>query len=98
MATHPPSAYPFLNLNDMAIKPPITTNSVTNFAPSTIQSDAEHTHILIHPNFPSLCTSFLAHKRQCGSQHEKALYATPSTFTWQHLVRRLIAKRPLVFM
>lgn len=98
MAMYSESAFTFLNLKDLAIKPPITTNSVTNFTTSSIKSDAENTYILIHPNFPSLCTAFLTHKRQHGSKYEQTLYASPAAFTWRDLVRRLIAKRTIVFM
>ena len=98
MSPQPASAYPFLNLQALKVKPPIKTNSVTDFDPETIKQDAENTHIIIHPNFPLLCDAFLSHKRFHGSKYEKALYETEETFIWQHLVRRLIAKRPLVFM
>jgi hypothetical protein len=85
-----------LNHNNLAIKPPTTANLVKNFDPQTIHSDASSTHIIIHAKFPSLINAFLAHKRAHGSSHEKALY-TP-TFTWKHLVTRLITKRPLSFV
>lgn len=98
MTTQSASAYPFLNLQALQVKPPIKTNSVTNFDPEIIEQDAQNTHILIHPSFPALCEAFFAHKRTHGSKYEKSLYATPEEFTWQDLVRRLIAKRPLVFV
>lgn len=87
----------FLNFK-AAPKPPITTNSVKNYSPSIIRSDAETTHIVIHPRFPRLAEAFLAHKRSHGSSVEKTLYATRETFTWQNLTSRLLTKRPLVFM
>ena len=96
--TDPNTNFKFLNLNDMDVKPSISTNSITNFDPSTVKSDAQTTHILIHPNFPALCSTFLFHKRQSGSKFEKELYGIPESYTWKDLTRRLIAKRPLVFM
>ena len=97
MATPSPD-WSFLTLSKPKVKPPITTNSVTNFPPTTIRSDAESTHITIHPGFPDLAQAFLTHKRTQGSSFEKELYATDETFTWRDLVARLIVKRPLVFM
>lgn len=88
----------FLTFDKLTIKPPTKANSVKNFSHITILSDAEATHIVIHSRFPTLAQSFLAHKRIHGSHFERALYATPETFTWQDLTARLIAKRPLVFM
>ncbi|KAF2852284.1 hypothetical protein T440DRAFT_39193 [Plenodomus tracheiphilus IPT5] len=89
---------PIMNLNHsrLPIAPPTTANLIKNFDPQTITSDALSTHIIIHPRFPSLLTSFLTHKRRHGSPYEKALY-TPS-FTWRHQVARLLEKRPLTFM
>ncbi|KAH9877133.1 hypothetical protein IAQ61_002496 [Plenodomus lingam] len=85
-----------LNHSRLAIPPPTTTNLISNFSPQTITSDALSTHIIIHPRFPTLATAFLTHKRLHGSSFEKTLY-TPS-FTWRHLVARLLEKRPLTFM
>lgn len=87
----------FLNF-DLDVQPPIHTNSVKNFDPSVIASDAKATHIVVHTRFPALVEDFLNFKRKHGSTHEKELYATPETFTWQDETARLIAKRPLVFM
>ena len=94
--THDP--WSFLTFDRLIVKPPITTNSVKNFDPASIAEDAKATRIVIHPCFPALVEAFLEHKRAHGSRYEKALYATSTTFTWQHEVRRLIEKRPLVFM
>ena len=82
----------------MEVEAPITANSVTNFDPETVNADADGTHIIVHPKFPDLCKDFLKHKRKNGSKYEKDIYATADSFQWQDLVRRLIAKRPLVFM
>ena len=90
--------YPFLTFDKLEVKPPIDTNSVTNFDPAIIKQDAEGTQIVLHPRFPALIEAFLEHKRAHGSQHEKALYGTPDSFTWKQEVSRLIDKRPLVFM
>jgi hypothetical protein len=77
------------------LEPPIQTNSVKNFDPSTIASDAANTRIVVHPRFPRLIDAFLQHKRDHGSPHETALYAD---MTWQAETARLIEKRPFVFM
>ncbi|KAF2163348.1 hypothetical protein M409DRAFT_68623 [Zasmidium cellare ATCC 36951] len=86
----------FLTPQNLTVQPPIKTNSIKNFNPATIASDAASTNIVIHPRFPKLATTFLNHKRLKGSPAEKALY-TPA-FTWQDLTSRLITARPLVFM
>ena len=82
----------------MEIEPPITANSATNFDATIVKADADGTHVIIHPKFPDLCDEFLKLKRKNGSKYEKHIYATDQSFRWQDLVRRLIAKRPLVFM
>lgn len=87
----------FLTYDRLIVKPPITTNSVKNFPPDIVRSDAESTHIVIHPRFPELVDRFLAYKRAHGSRYEKDLYHTEG-FTWKNLVSRLIIKRPMVFM
>lgn len=84
-----------LTPENMVVQPPTTTNRISNFPPADIAADARATHILIHPRFPALLTSFLAHKRAHGSSHEKALYAS---LTWQQLAARFIHARPLTFM
>ena len=86
---------PFLHLDSLVIEPPTTTNSIVNFPPSTIAADAKATHILVHPRYPALLTSFLAHKRVKGSVHERSLYADLS---WQQLAARFIHARPLSFL
>ena len=86
---------PFLHLDGLVVNPPTTTNSILNFPPANIASDAKSTHILIHPRYPALLTAFLAHKRTNGSIHERSLYADLS---WQQLVARFINARPLTFM
>ena len=91
-------SFPFLTLSNQSVKPPITTNSVVNFDPSAIAEDAAGTRIIVHARFPALVEAFLEHKRAHGSRYEKDLYATPESFTWKDEVRRLIEKRPLVFM
>ena len=88
----------FLTFDKLKVKPPITTNSTKTFDPETIAGDAQSTHIVVHHRFPALVEAFLEHKRSHGSQHEKDLYATPETFTWQQEVSRLIEKRSLVFL
>jgi len=85
----------FLHLDNRVVKPPTTTNSITNFPASNIAADAKSTHILIHSRYPTLLTAFLAHKRASGSIHERSLYADLS---WQHLVARFINARPYIFM
>lgn len=86
---------PFLTPDNMIIQPPTTTNRIRNFPPEQIASDAKATHIVAHPGFPELLETFLAHKRQHGSVHEKRLYAT---MTWQQLISRFFTHRPLTFM
>ncbi|KAI7360663.1 hypothetical protein KC354_g8679 [Hortaea werneckii] len=81
---------------DLAVKPPITTNSIANLDPNTIRKDAETTRVVVHPRFPALIEAFLTHKREHGSKCEKALYTASST--WRDEVARLIEKRPLVFV
>jgi hypothetical protein len=86
---------PFLHLNSLVIKPPTTTNSIINFPAATIAADAKATHILVHPRYSNLLTSFLAHKRANGSIYERSLYAD---FSWQQLAARFIQARPLAFL
>lgn len=86
---------PFLTPSNLVVKPPVKTNSILNYPPETIANDAKATHILIHPRYPTLLTSFLTHKRAHGSIHEKVLYAS---FAWQQLAARLLHARPLTFM
>lgn len=90
--------YPTLNLNCsyLPIKLPTTANQVENFDPNVIQADASSVRVILHTKFPSLVQDLLAHKRNHGSAHEKALYT--SSFTWRDEVARLVAKRPLMFM
>ncbi|PIA94115.1 hypothetical protein CB0940_08061 [Cercospora beticola] len=88
-------SFSFLKLDRMKVQPPITTNSVKNFDPKVIQSDAENTSITVHSTFPDFARRFVTHKIQHGSTIEKALYRD---MTWPALTRRLIEKRPLVFM
>ncbi|KAI5359695.1 hypothetical protein Slin14017_G092560 [Septoria linicola] len=89
------AGFNLLDFSNMAIEPPITTNSVKFFPTEIISADALNTRIVIHPRFPNLVQNFLRHKLQHGSQHEKSLY---QNLPWQDQVGRLIAKRPLVFM
>lgn len=84
-----------LTPENMVVQPPVTTNRISNFPPGDIAADARATHILIHPRYAALLTSFLVYKRAHGSSHEKALYAT---LTWQQLAARFINARPLTFM
>jgi hypothetical protein len=88
-------APPFLHLDSLVIKPPTTTNSIFNFATATVEADAKATYILVHPRYPALLSSFLAHKRVKGSIHERNLYAD---FSWQQLAARFINARPLSFL
>jgi hypothetical protein len=85
----------FLHLDSLVIKPPTVTNSILNFSPATIAADAKATHILVHPRYRALLTSFLAYKRVKGSVHERSLYADLS---WQQLAARFINARPLSFL
>ncbi|KAI0197589.1 hypothetical protein F4808DRAFT_452497 [Astrocystis sublimbata] len=84
------------NLPPTSTPPPITSNSVTNFARSAIQRDASHTRIVVHARFPLLVTQFLAHKRLRGSRVERSLYHARWTCTDQ--IARLVAKRALAFL
>lgn len=86
------------NIAKLKVKPPISSNSIRNFDPSMVGEDAANTHIVVHPRFPSLVEAFLAHKRKHGSKYEKELYSDSDKFTWRDEVKRLIEKRPLVFM
>ena len=88
-------SFSFLKLDRMKVQPPISTNSVKNFDPKVIQSDAENTSIIVHSTFPDFARRFVTHKIQHGSTIEKAFYRH---MTWPALTRRLIEKRPLVFM
>ena len=90
-----PDKWSFLTLSQPAVKPPIDTNSVTQFNPSTVRQDAEATRIIIHPRFPQLVQDFLDAKRSNGSKTEKTLYAP---MTWRDETTRLIEKRPLMFV
>ncbi|KAI7225807.1 hypothetical protein KC330_g9030 [Hortaea werneckii] len=81
---------------NLAVKPPITTNSIATFDFDTIRKDAERARVVVHSRFPDLIEAFLTHKREQGSAFEKALYT--ASFTWRDEVARLIEKRPLVFM
>lgn len=85
----------FLTPDNLLVKSPVQTNSIQNHPPSTIANDAKATHVLIHPRYPALLTSFLTHKRTHGSTYEKALYAT---LTWQQLAARFLHARPMTFM
>lgn len=85
----------FLTRENMIIQPPTTTNSILNFPSTTIASDAKETHILVHPRYPDLLSSFLTYKRIHGSSYEQALDAS---LTWQELAARFINARPLTFM
>lgn len=77
-------------IRDIVNLRPILTNSVVNekFDPAVIQEDAESTRIVIHERFPQLVENFLAHKRQYGSEIEKALY-NANGWDWQKQVARL---------
>lgn len=81
---------------NLAVKPPISTNSMANFDSDAIRKYAERTRVVVHSRFPALIEAFLHHKREQGSANEKALYT--ASFTWRDEVARLIEKRPLVFM
>lgn len=76
---------------------PLTTNRIDNpnFSREQVASDASNTRIIVHHKYPALVQAFLEHKRQHGSNVEKALYGR---WTWQQQVARLIKNRPLVFM
>ncbi|KAI1273221.1 hypothetical protein F5Y07DRAFT_260857 [Xylaria sp. FL0933] len=80
----------------VGVKPPITSNSVTNFDPEIVQSDALSTRIVVHSRFPQLVQRFIEHKKLHGSSVEKAFYT--AAWTWQQQVSRLVEKRSLVFM
>lgn len=67
---------------------PILTNSVVNFDPAQVLDDAERTRIVVHDRFQQLVENFLAHKRQRGTEIEKALY-NASGWNWQKQVARL---------
>jgi hypothetical protein len=84
------------NHENLSVKPPTTANSIKNFDPKVVQSDAESTRIIMHHKLPKLVDQFLEHKRIHGSEYEKSLYSQP--FTWKDEISRLITKRPLTFM
>lgn len=77
---------------------PIETNSITKFDPDQIRADAAATRIIVDHRFPALVEAFLEHKREHGSDAEKAVYKTAATWSWEQQTRRLIEKRPLMFM
>ncbi|KAK4632290.1 hypothetical protein CLAFUW4_03619 [Fulvia fulva] len=74
---------------------PTKHNAITNFDAVQIAKDALETTVLLHPRLPSLITSFLAFKRDHGSEEEKKLC---NTLTQHGLVARLIKKRALHFV
>lgn len=86
----------FLTLDKLVVKPPITSNAVSNFDPEVIAKDAKSTRIIVQEGFLAFVEKFLDHKRKHGSKYEKQLYAQP--FNARDEVTRLIEKRPLVFM
>ena len=92
--------FSFLNLPPKSAKNhplrlPTKDNCVTNCDATITQEDADSTSIVVHSRFPKLARDFLAHKLEHGSVHEKTVY---QDLDWQGLTRRLIEKRPLVFM
>jgi len=82
-----------LSLDRLVVKPPTINNSTRSFDPKIITEDANSTHIVVHSRWPALAIAFLAHKRNHGSQYEKALYI--ANFDWKDLATRLYEKRPL---
>lgn len=86
------------NIDKLAVKPPITSNSIRHFDPAVVEHDADGTRIVVHSHFPQLVQAFLEHKRTHGSKTERQFYSSSTTKTWQDEIARLIAKRPLVFM
>ncbi|KAI1410294.1 hypothetical protein F5Y13DRAFT_168127 [Hypoxylon sp. FL1857] len=85
-----------MGLNDTGLYFPTIHNRVNRFDPDVIRQDALDTRIVIHPRFSALVSMFLDHKREFGNANEKRLY-TP-TWSWLDQVKRLIVKRPLVFV
>ncbi|KAI3318734.1 hypothetical protein HD806DRAFT_511725 [Xylariaceae sp. AK1471] len=75
---------------------PIVSNSVQNFEPEMVKSDALNTRVVIHSRFPKLVQQFLEHKRLHGSSIEQKFYH--SRWTWRNQIARLVDKRALVFM
>lgn len=71
------------------------SNSVTLLSQEEVLDDAASTCIVVHERFPALVDAFLEYKRKYGSQYEQTLYAN---MNYPSLTRRLIEKRPLVFM
>lgn len=72
--------------------------SVANSNPQrmkAIEQDAQNVTIIMHTNVEKLIDDFLAYKRMHGSKKEKALYQNIST---ENFIKRLIIKRPLMFM
>jgi hypothetical protein len=91
-------SFPFLRLDALRVKPPVSGNGVQHFHPESIRADAAATSIVVHARFPGLAEEFLEHKRRFGSHHERQIYQTSVTFSWVNLVERLIKKRPLAFL
>lgn len=73
---------------------PTENNSIVNFDPDVVRSDANATSIIVHHSFPSLVQSFLDHKIRHGSDVERFLYMSHS---WRTMIIRLVEKRPLAF-
>ncbi|KAI4595267.1 hypothetical protein KJ359_006941 [Pestalotiopsis sp. 9143b] len=98
------AAYPITTSTDKdAVKTvlgllPIETNSITKFDANQIRADAAATRIIVDHRFPALVEAFLEHKRAHGSDAEKDVYQTAATWSWEQQTRRLIEKRPLMFM
>ncbi|ETS84577.1 hypothetical protein PFICI_02602 [Pestalotiopsis fici W106-1] len=77
---------------------PVEANKITRFDEAQIQKDAADTRIIVHHRYPDLVKNFLDHKREHGSDIERHLYKDDASWTWQQQVRRLVEKRPLMFM
>ncbi|RMZ01519.1 hypothetical protein D0864_03436 [Hortaea werneckii] len=76
-------------VRNLAVKPPITTNSIINFDLDIIRKDAETTRVIVHSRFPALIEAFLSGSKEA---HTRKLSTPPPSLgeTKWH--------RPLVFM
>jgi len=61
-----------------------------------IVKQAKNVHPIMHGDVPGLITNFLQHKKQYGTDKEKAVYDTINTAP--QFIKRLLTKRPLMFM
>lgn len=61
-------------VRNLAVKPPITTNSIINFDLDIIRKDAETTRVIVHSRFPALIEAFLSGSKEA---HTRKLSTPP---------------------